>query len=231
MFIKNPHYKMKNLIIFGNQQFAELASYYIENHMKDYNICAYTVHKKYCTDPSFHGLPLVPFEDLSISYGPDNYDLFAPLSGKGLNKIRESVYNQGKKMGYKFISYISPKATVLTEKIGENCFILEDNTIQPFVEIGNNCVLWSGNHIGHHTKIHNHVFITSHVVISGNCIIEPYSWFGVNSTLRNGLNIREGSLIGMSACVTKDTEPYTIYMGLPAKPMGKSDDEKVANSL
>ena len=73
---------------------------------------------------------------------------------------------KGKKKGYDFYSYVSPKATVLTNKIGENCFILEDNTIQPFVEIGNNCVLWSGNHIGHHGKIDDHVFITSHCVVS-----------------------------------------------------------------
>ena len=75
------------------------------------------------------------------------------MTGKNLNRIREKIYNEGKKKGYDFYSYVSPKATVLTNKIGENCFILEDNTIQPFVEIGNNCVLWSGNHIGHHSKI------------------------------------------------------------------------------
>jgi hypothetical protein len=46
----------------------------------------------------------------------------------GLNKIRTRIYNEEKEKGYKFISYISSKATVLTKEIGENCFILEDNT-------------------------------------------------------------------------------------------------------
>lgn len=153
------------------------------------------------------------------------------MTGKNLNKIRESVFNEGKQKGYKFYSYLSSKATILTDKIGENCFILEDNTIQPFVEIGNNCVLWSGNHIGHHSKIEDHVFITSHCVISGNCLIKSHSWLGVNCTLRNNLIIGNGSLIAMSASVVKNTDDFTVYLGVPAKPKGRSDIEKVAMSL
>ncbi len=64
------------------------------------------------------------------------------------------------------ISYVSSKATVFPgAPIGDNCFILEDNTIQPFTSIGNNVVLWSGNHIGHHSVIKDHVSFTSHVVL------------------------------------------------------------------
>ena len=36
--------------------------------------------------------------------------------------------------------------------------------------IGNNTIIWSGNHIGHHSKIGNNCFISSHVVVSGFCI-------------------------------------------------------------
>ena len=38
-------------------------------------------------------------------------------------------------------------------------------TIQPFVRIGSNVTLWSGNHIGHDATIGDHCFIASHVVI------------------------------------------------------------------
>ena len=121
-------------------------------------------------------------------------------------------------MGYDCISYLSSKATVFSNvKIGKNCFILEDNTIQPFVTIGDNVVLWSGNHLGHHSVINDHVLFTSHVVMSGHCVIEPYSFFGVNATLRDGLHIAEGTLVAMGACVTRDTEPWGVYRGIPAK--------------
>ena len=89
--------------------------------------------------------------------------------------------------------------------IGDNCFILEDNTIQLFTTIGNNVVMWSGNHIGHHSVIKDHVFFASHLVLSGHCIVEPFSFLGVNSTIRDGIHIAEGSLIAMSASIVKDT--------------------------
>jgi len=223
--------KKKQIVVFGTNQFADLANYYLTHTTNSVEIVAFTVHSKFIKSDTYNDKPLVAFENLRKLYPPTKFTLFAPMSGKGLNKIREYVYNEGKNMGYKFYSYISPYATVLTTHIGENCFILEDNTIQPFVEIGNNCVLWSGNHIGHHTKIKDHVFITSHVVISGNCVIESYSWFGVNSTMRDNIKVAKGSLISMSACVVKDTQEYTIYMGVPAKEKGSSSIEAVANSL
>src|SRR5207237_1431425 len=92
-----------------------------------------------------------------------------------------------------------------------------DNTIQPFTSIGNNVVLWSGNHIGHHGQIGDHVLFTSHVVLSGHCLVEPYCFFGVNATVRDGLKIAEGSLIAMAAAVVRDTEPWGVYKGNPAR--------------
>ena len=152
------------------------------------------------------------------------YSLFAPFGATHLNKFREKIYNSGIKKGYSFISYISPDAKIYTTDIGNNCFILENNVIQPYVKIGNNCVLWSGNHIGHHSTIEDHVFITSHVVISGNCIVKKYSYLGVNSTLKDSIIINESSVIGMASCITRNTESYNIYMGIPGKIFKKCDD-------
>jgi sugar O-acyltransferase (sialic acid O-acetyltransferase NeuD family) len=140
------------------------------------------------------------------------------MTQKGMNKEREKVYNEIKNKGYNLISYISSKATIFDKsKIGDNCFILEDNTVQPFVTIGSNTILWSGNHIGHHSYIDNHVFITSHVVISGNCIIGPYSFIGVNAAFKENVTIGEGTFVAMSSSITKNTEPYSVYTGNPAK--------------
>src|SRR5262249_44581290 len=96
-------------------------------------------------------------------------------------------------------------------------FILEDNTIQPFTRIGDNVVLWSGNHIGHHSTISDHVFVTSHVVVSGHCSIGPNCFLGVNATLRDGLTLAEGTLVAMGACLTHDTEAWGVYKGNPAR--------------
>jgi len=140
---------MAKVIIFGIQDFAELAHYYLVNDSL-HEVVAFSVNAAYMPElKEFCGLPVIAFEDIEKTYPVNEYDFFAPLSPKKMNTLREQVYNAIKEKGYKCISYISSKATIFNNEIGDNCFILEDNTIQPFTIIGNNVVLWSGNHIGH----------------------------------------------------------------------------------
>jgi sugar O-acyltransferase (sialic acid O-acetyltransferase NeuD family) len=209
---------MAKVIIFGLEDFAQLAHFYLQ-HDSEHEVVAFSVNEQYLpADKEFNGLPIVGFEDIESRYPASEFSFFAPMSHRRMNRLRESVYLQIKSKGYSLISYVSSKATVFPgAKIGDNCFILEDNTIQPFTEIGNDVMLWSGNHLGHHGLIKDHVLFTSHVVLSGHCIVEPYSFFGVNAAIRNGVRIAEGSFIAMSASVVKDTEPWGVYKGIPAK--------------
>lgn len=212
---------MANIIIFGVQDFAELAHFYLL-HDSEHEVVAFSVSKNYIPeDLVFHGLPVIPFEGIGESHPPEEFKFFAPMSPRNMNQLRKSVYDKIKIKGYECISYVSSRATVFPDaQIGENCFILEDNTLQPYTPIGNNVVLWSGNHIGHHCVVKDHVTFTSHVVLSGHCTVESYCFFGVNSTIRDGLTIAEGSMIAMGASITKDTEPWSVYKGVPAR---KSD--------
>jgi sugar O-acyltransferase (sialic acid O-acetyltransferase NeuD family) len=217
---------MSKVVIFGILDLAELAHWYLEND-SEHEVVAFTVHQSFIKNKFFKGLPVVPFEKLSDLYPKDKFKLFAPMTAKKMNKIRENIFLEGKSKGYDFITYISTKATVCGNKIGENCFILEDNTIQPFTTIGNNVVLWSGNHIGHHGKIEDHVFFTSHVVMSGHCHIKSHSFFGVNSTLRDNLVIDQGTLVAMGSSIIKNTEKWGVYVGNPAKKL----ENKVSHEI
>jgi len=209
---------MAKVIIFGVQDFAQLAKFYLL-HDSEHEVVAFSVNSRYLPESkTFEGLPVVAFENVEQTYPPADFKFFAPMSPSRMNSLRENMYRQIKDKNYEMISYVSSKATVFPGvPIGDNCFILEDNTIQPFTSIGNNIVLWSGNHIGHHSVIKDHVSFTSHVVLSGHCVVEPFSFFGVNSTIRDGIHIAEGSLIGMAAAVTSDTEAWGVYKGSPAK--------------
>jgi sugar O-acyltransferase (sialic acid O-acetyltransferase NeuD family) len=216
--------KNKKVIVFGILDTAELAYFYL-THDSSFVVEAFTVNKQYIKEESFCGLPVVPFEEVENYYPPSDYLFFAPMTGSKMNTLRKKIYEEGKSKGYEYITYVSSKATTFHNKIGENCFILEDNTIQPFTEIGNNVVMWSGNHIGHHGKIEDHVFFTSHVVLSGHCLVKERAWFGVNSTIRDFTTIGEGSLIAMGSVITKDTEDDGFYMGIPAKKQVKRASE------
>jgi sugar O-acyltransferase (sialic acid O-acetyltransferase NeuD family) len=179
---------------------------------------AFTVDAAYVEAPQCCGLPVVPFEDIANRYPPDRYAFFAAVSYTKLNQLRKDKYLAAKALGYQIASYVSTRATVLNEgRIGENCFILEDNTIQPFVTIGNNVTLWSGNHIGHHSTVHDHCFIASHVVVSGGVDIAESCFIGVNATLRDHIKIGEKCVIGAGALMLADAEPEGVYVGNPTE--------------
>lgn len=215
---------MSKIIIFGTKDTAELANYYIQQQ-GIHEVACFTVNSNYIEKDTFCNKPVISFEEIQDKFSPKEFKFFAPMTGVKMNNVRTKIYNEGKNKGYEFISYISPKCTNFSSNIGENCFILEDNTIQPFVKIGNNVVLWSGNHIGHHSTIRDNVFFTSHVVLSGHCDVGENSWLGVNATVRDQTKIGKYSLIAMGSLITKNTEENGFYFGSPAKKQEKTSLE------
>jgi sugar O-acyltransferase (sialic acid O-acetyltransferase NeuD family) len=216
---------MAKVVIFGVSQWAELAHFYL-THDSPHEVVAFTLDRDYIESREYKGLPVVAFDEVERHYSPSSYQLFIPMSFKKMNHVRAEKYEQAKAKGYELVSYISSKATVWPGfKCGDNCFIFEDNTIQPFVELGSNIVMWSGNHIGHHSRIKDHVMITSHVVISGCCTIEPYCFFGVNATVRDETVVARETLVGAGVVILKDTKDFEVYKVVAAEPSGVRSDE------
>src|SRR5690606_41848109 len=96
---------MKKVVLFGVLDTAELAHYYL-THDSDYEVVAFTVHKKYPETDRFKDLPVVDFETLEKHYPPSRYALFGPMTGRKMNTIRARAEQQGKQKGHSFMSYI-----------------------------------------------------------------------------------------------------------------------------
>jgi len=205
---------MKRVIIFGTGDVGQLAHFYF-SHDSPYEIAAFTADRNFITDNTLLGLPVIPFEEIEQTYPPGEFNMFVALGYRNVNKLRAEKYNDAKRKGYQLVSYVSTKSVYWGDtEIGDNCFIFENQTIQPFVKIGNNVTMWSGNHIGHHSVIGDHCFIASHVVISGHVTIGPYCFLGVNSTIRDGITIAPECVIGASALILKDTVAKGVYRGI-----------------
>lgn len=210
--------KTKKLVIVGDSAFAEIAHEYFDADTP-YEVVAFSVESAYLKRERLNGLPVVPFENLEHTYPPETHDVFVAVVYTQLNRLRTRLANAAKAKGYCLASYISPRAFVWRNvEIGEHCFIFEDNTVQPFVKIGRNVVLWSGNHIGHHSIIRDNCFISSHVVISGFCDIGENSFLGVNSTIANNLTIGRDNWIGPGVTITRSTEPASLFGPASAEP-------------
>ncbi|MBM7866621.1 acetyltransferase [Heliomicrobium gestii] len=205
--------KTRKLVIVGDSAFAEVAYEYF-TYDSEYEVVAFSVEKEYIIKESMLGLPIVPFEELERDYPPENYFVFVAIVYTQLNRLRTRLYKAAKEKGFAMASYISPHAFVWRNcKIGEHCFIFENNVIQPFVTIGDNVVLWSGNHIGHHSVIRENCFFSSHVVVSGFVNVGKNCFLGVNATIANNMSIGDDCLIGANALVAKSIESNSIVRG------------------
>lgn len=215
----------KNIIIFGKGLYAEIVHQYFTDD-SEYDVVAFTLDDSFIEEDTYLGLPMVPFSKVQDIYPPKDYFMHIGISYTYLNHLRKERYYQAKEKGYTLASYISSKATVLTKyPIGDNCFIFENNTIQPFVKIGNNIIIWSGNHIGHHGEIQDHNFISSHVVISGQCLIKSNCFIGVNSTIAHGVTIETENLIGAGSYIPKNTDPKSVYVPPKSIKLDKTSDQ------
>ena len=215
----------RKVIVFGTGSFAECVHFYL-THDSPHDVVAFTVHEDNITNKELRGLPVIPFEYITEIYPPSAFAMYVAVGYRRVNHLRAELCVEVKQKGYELVSYLSSKATHWGDtKIGSNCFIFDDNTIQPFVTIGDDVVSWSGNHLGHHSIIGDHCFITSHVVISGHVTVEPYSFIGVNATLRDSITIGKANVIGAGAVIMKSTSDYELYVTPRTKPDGRRSDE------
>jgi len=221
--------KNKKLVIFGTGEIGSLARFYFEND-SSYQVVGFTADDEFVKGDTFEGLPLVKFSAVREKFSPVEFEMHIALSYMKLNQTRAEKYDAAESLGYTLASYVCSKSAWWGDlSIGRNCFILENQTIQPTAKIGNNVMIWSGNHIGHGTIIGDHTYISSHVCISGHTHIGTHCFLGVNATVKDFVKIGNGVFVAMGALVTKDIEDGAVVVA--AQSTVFSADGKVAVAL
>jgi len=114
--------------------------------------------------------------------------------------------------------------------IGDNFYLGKYSSIETNCMIGNNVII--ANHVGIVGRYdHNYQQVGVPVRLAMQMHDEDYDWkgkdeltiigddvwIGYGAIIMSGVHIGSGCIIASGAVVTKDTEPYTIYGGVPAK--------------
>ncbi|MFH2204212.1 MAG: acetyltransferase [Elusimicrobiota bacterium] len=209
---------MSKVIIFGAGGGADTAFRYLSKDT-DHEIVAFAVDKPE-GNREYHGLPVADFSDLDKKFPPDQYRMFILLGFQGFNELRIRKYEEAKAKGYSLISYVASDIFRIEDiDVGENCFILDRQTINLDVKIGNNVVMWSGNHIGDRTVIEDHVWISSQIAIGGDAVIGRGSFLGMNATITHDVKVGKRNFIGAGALVAKSTRDEKVYIQEQKKPL------------
>ena len=198
------------LIIGGTSLFAEIASAYFERNGDE--VVGFFVEgghhdtNTYLSKPVYTEDDLADLKDIATHF-------YVAITYIGVNTVRARVKDRLKSCGLEPASYISSRAYIdPSVKLGEHVFIFEDNVVQFGCQIDDNSVLWSGNHIGHHSKICANTFISSHCVISGSCVIGRNTFIGVNATISNEIKIGNFCWIQPNVTITSDIADDRIIL-------------------
>ena len=108
-------------------------------------------------------------------------------------------------------------------------FISEDTGIQPFVKIGDGSIFFAAR-IGHHSTI-GEFCLMSCCFLAGNITVGNNVFMGLTSAIQQGVTIANNTIIGMGACITKDTKEGEVYTtSKDTVKRSDSDSEIIRNS-
>lgn len=203
---------MSRLVLFGLGRGAEVAHRFLCRDT-DHEIAGFTVDQQYLKTSTFRGLPAVAFEEVERRFPPDGYRMLILLGYQGMNRLREAKFRQAKTKGYTLESYVASNVFRVEDiRVGENCFILDNQSISLDVVIGDNVVMWSGNHIGDLSRIDDHAWVSSHCTVAANVRIGARSFLGIGATISNAVDVAPDTFVGADRLLTSNTQPGGVYV-------------------
>lgn len=214
---------MKNIIIFGNGEFAKLMKYYIDNDT-DYKILAITVDRSFINSDNdeIDGIKVLPFDEIVNRFSPNECSILIAIGYSKMNTIRENIFKKCKKLGFSIASYISSTAIIAGNSVlGEGNIILEDVLIQPFVQIGDCNIIWYKSAIAHNCNIGDFNTFAGMSSVSGDVVIENNCFIGNNSTIKDKLTIANYTLVGAGSYINYNTSEYDVFVPCKSKLLEK----------
>lgn len=217
--------KGERLVIVGTGEMAAIAFEYFR-HDTPHEVVAFSAETPFITSDAYYGLPVVPFEELVNAYPAARHRIFVAVSFVRLNRVRRRLYHAVKAAGFTCISYVSSHAAVAPDvEIGENTFVQEYVALQHRARLGNNVYLGSGTCVGYCSVMEADSFSSAHVTVGDFCTVGSGSFVGAGSCVADGCSVAEDCIIGAGAVILKDTLARQVYLGNPARPLGRDSFE------
>lgn len=209
---------MRYVVIFGIGKMAATVTHYM-NKWKIAEPAAYTTDPQYLRHKEFQGRPVVPLDDISRRFPPEDHDAFVALGYQDLNALRTRKFEYFKELGYRCLSVVNPEHSALSA--GENCLVIPgEELIEPFVVLGDNSWVWNGASISHFAQIGRHTWISNGAMIGGNAKIGDGSFLGFGAVVSNNISVGDGCLVGSGAIVLKDLTAGTAVISETTSPVG-----------
>lgn len=104
-------------------------------------------------------------------------------------------------------------------QMGKGLIVGSHACITSNVDLGDFSVIDRLASIGHDCKLEAFVTISPSAVLAGGVKVGRGSLVGTNSTILPGIQVGEHSIVGAGAVVTRNVDPYSTVVGVPARPI------------
>ena len=152
-------------------------------------------------------------EALLTTYSPEQVELVNGMGAIPGNDLHFRLFNYFSEHGYRFVSVISPNATVSKyAQLADGVQIMTGAIVQTNASIGTNCIINSGAIIEHDCCIGAHNHIAPSATLSGGVITESQVHVGTGACVIQGIKIGNKSVIGAGCSVVRDVPAMQVII-------------------
>jgi sugar O-acyltransferase (sialic acid O-acetyltransferase NeuD family) len=203
---------MTDIVVFGTGKIAEVF-HALASTDPAYSVAGFTCDRAFVTAREFHGMPVVPFDEVESAFPPADFAMFVAIGYHEINAVRAERCQQAQEKGFRLVSLVSPQAHVPpTCTIGINCCIMDGASLQPYARLGDDVFVWNGAVVGHHAMVSDHCWLASNCTVSSTALVEPYCFLGVNAAIGHGITVGARTIVGAAAVLTRSTAPGGVYI-------------------
>ena len=137
----------------------------------------------------------------------------------GDNGVRRALADHVEQRRFELISAIHPSAQLASSvSLGKGAVVAAGALVCAHCQIGDYCILNTGCIIDHESMIGTSAHICPGVRLAGHVTVESGVFVGIGATVVQNIRIGFEAVVGAGAVVTKDVDPMTIVVGVPARP-------------
>lgn len=142
------------------------------------------------------------------------------LGGVGNNEPRQRLFEMGLAASLVPFTVLHPTAVCSQwARAGEGSVCLAGAVVNARAILGRNVIVNTGAIVEHDCVVEDHAHLATGVKIAGNVRIGQGAHVGIGATIRQGLTIGDGAVVGAGAVVVKDVAPWSVVVGVPARPI------------
>ena len=203
---------MKNLVVVGGGGFAKEVIWLARDC--GFNVVGVLDDAFECLGSKASDVEIVGKVDAWFKYQDCSF-VVAIGSPRTRAKVVEKMNALGKP---DFATLVHPSVQMSSfVQIGKGTLICAGTILTVDIELGSHVILNLNVTVGHESIIGDYVTVAPMVAVSGDVRLDDYTEVGTGASIRQGLKLHRGSMLGMGSVLTKEIPENTIFAGNPAK--------------